>query len=51
MVISRTTVTEIYEAAHYKLADSIVNGKSGIERKEIIKMSCTAMIELYNRLH
>lgn len=28
MGISRTTVTEIYEAARYKLADSLVNGKS-----------------------
>ena len=27
MDISRTTVTEIYEAARYKIADSIVNGK------------------------
>lgn len=27
MNISRTTVTEIYEAARYKVADSIVNGK------------------------
>ena len=27
MEISRTTVTEIYETARYKLADSIVNGK------------------------
>lgn len=30
MDISRTTVTEIYESARFKLADSIVNGK-GIE--------------------
>lgn len=28
MDISRTTVTEIYEAARYKIADSIVNGKT-----------------------
>lgn len=28
MNISRTTVTEIYEGARYKLADYIVNGKS-----------------------
>lgn len=27
MEISRTTVTEIYESARYKLADSVVNGK------------------------
>lgn len=28
MGISRTTVTEIYETARYKLADSVVNGKT-----------------------
>lgn len=28
MEISRTTVTEIYESARYKIADSIVNGKT-----------------------
>lgn len=28
MDISRTTVTEIYESARYKLADSLVNGKN-----------------------
>lgn len=28
MGVSRTTITEIYEAARYKIADSIVNGKS-----------------------
>lgn len=28
MDISRTTVTELYESARYKIADSIVNGKS-----------------------
>lgn len=28
MDISRTTVTEIYESARYKLADSLVNGKT-----------------------
>ncbi len=28
MAISRTTVTEIYECARYKIADSIVNGKT-----------------------
>lgn len=27
MDISRTTVTELYETARYKIADSIVNGK------------------------
>ena len=27
MAISRTTVTEIYETARYKIADAIVNGK------------------------
>ena len=27
MGVSRTTVTEIYEAARYKLADSLVHGK------------------------
>ena len=28
MDISRTTVTELYESARYKIADSIVNGKA-----------------------
>ena len=28
MAISRTTVTEIYEAARYKIADAMINGKS-----------------------
>ena len=28
MQVSRTTVTEIYESARFKLADSIVNGKN-----------------------
>jgi len=28
MGISRTTVTEIYETARYKLADCVVNGKT-----------------------
>jgi predicted DNA-binding protein (UPF0251 family) len=27
MDISRTTVTEIYESARYKIADAIINGK------------------------
>lgn len=27
MAVSRTTVTEIYESARYKIADAIVNGK------------------------
>lgn len=27
MAISRTTVTEIYETARYKIADSLINGK------------------------
>lgn len=27
MMISRTTVTEIYEKARYKIADALVNGK------------------------
>ena len=27
MDISRTTVTEIYESARYKIADSLINGK------------------------
>ena len=27
MAISRTTVTEIYETARYKVADAIINGK------------------------
>ncbi len=27
MLISRTTVTEIYEKARYKIADALVNGK------------------------
>ena len=27
MAISRTTVTEIYETARYKIADAIINGK------------------------
>ena len=27
MAVSRTTVTEIYETARYKIADSIINGK------------------------
>jgi len=28
MAISRTTVTEIYEAARYKIADALINGKT-----------------------
>ena len=27
MAVSRTTVTEIYESARYKIADSLINGK------------------------
>ena len=27
MAVSRTTVTEIYETARYKIADAIINGK------------------------
>ncbi len=27
MAVSRTTVTEIYESARYKIADAIINGK------------------------
>ena len=28
MAISRTTVTEIYETARFKIADSLINGKT-----------------------
>ena len=38
MGISRTTVTEIYGAARYKLADCLVNGKILEIRAEIIVM-------------
>lgn len=37
MEISRTTVTEIYESARYKIADSLIHGKNSADiRADII---------------